>query len=145
MKYTSWIPREGFTQPACSEKVCSVPTAIFFFLLLCSHCGFASVGWPADVRHVGHLSHRRLGSTAHTILESLVSLSSLVGSVLLRVLLVLVLALGFLFTIEDHEFLTEMLVLHAQFLADLNKTAQAVNVVLVFFVNLFVDLEGLVE
>lgn len=54
-------------------------------------------------------------------------------------------ALGLLLTIEDHQLLREVLILHAQLLADLNQPTETVNVVWVFSMNVLVDLESLIE
>ena len=75
----------------------------------------------------------------------LLHLLLLLHLVSLRILLVLELAASFIFSVEHHEFLSVLLVLHAKLLPDLHKAAQAVNIVLVLVINLLVDLEGLIE
>lgn len=70
---------------------------------------------------------------------------SATSSVHVLILGVLVLPLGFFFTVKHHEFLTELLVLHAEILSNLDETTEAVHVVRVFFINFFVDSESFVE
>ena len=53
--------------------------------------------------------------------------------------------LGLLLTVEDHEFFGEVLVLHAQLLPNLHQSTETVYVIRVLLVDIFVDLEGLVE
>ena len=65
--------------------------------------------------------------------------------IVLLILSVLVLPLCFLLTIKHRQLFLELLVFHAKFASDRDKTAQAVNVVLIFFIDLLVHLECLVE
>ena len=54
-------------------------------------------------------------------------------------------AFCFLFTVEDHQLFGEVLVLHTELLTDLDETTEAVDVIRVLSMNVFIDLEGLVE
>ena len=65
--------------------------------------------------------------------------------IVLLVLGVLVLPLGFFFTVKHSKTLLELVELHAELATDGDKATEAVDVVLVFFVDLLVDLECLVE
>ena len=67
-------------------------------------------------------------------------LSAHLASIVLLVLSVFILALGLFLTIEHGELLLELVVLHAKFTTDRHQTTQAVNIVLVLLVNLFIDL-----
>lgn len=67
------------------------------------------------------------------------------ASIVLLVLGVFVLALRFLLTVEHGKLFLELVVLHTKLATDGNETAQAVNVILVLLVDLFVDLKGLIE
>ena len=110
-------------------------------MLLLLGCHAALRLWAWNVGHIWHLSDWALGATtAHIVVEASATLE-----VALWVLCVLVLTLGFFITIESHQLLTEVRVLHSKLLADLNEASQAVNIILVLLVDLFVDLESLVE
>lgn len=63
----------------------------------------------------------------------------------LGILLVLVLATSFFFSVQDHKFLSELLVLHTELFSDLNEASEAIDVIRVLLVNVLVDLEGLIE
>lgn len=54
-------------------------------------------------------------------------------------------SLGFFFSVEHHQLLTELLVRHTEFLSDLNKTSKTIDVVRVIIVDLFVNLKCLVK
>lgn len=93
--------------------------------------------------HVWHI-RGLLGSTSTHVLVLLLLLLLLL-LVGLRVLLVLVLAASFFLTVEHHQLLGILLVLHAKLLTDLDKTTQTVNVVRVLLIDLLVNLKGFVE
>ena len=66
-------------------------------------------------------------------------------SIVLLVLRVLVLAFRFFLTVQQRQLLLKLVELHAELTADGDEAAEAVYVVLMLLVNLFVDLERLVE
>lgn len=122
------------------EKGSRVPDVFLFLLgLLATHAALVCLGsW--QVIHVGHLAY--LGNWCGAYEALLLSTHPLV---VLLILSILVLALGFFFTIEHGQFLLERVVLHAEFTADRHQTTQAINVVLVFLVDFFIDFKSLVE
>jgi hypothetical protein len=87
-----------------------------------------------DIRKVRHLTNRSLRSAAHIAV-----------AVVLLVLSVFILTLRLLFSIHNHQLLTELSVFHAELLSDLDETSEAVDVVLVVLVDVFVHLEGFVK
>jgi hypothetical protein len=54
-------------------------------------------------------------------------------------------ALGFLLTFPNHEFFSEMLILHTQFLAYLHQPTQAINVVRRLLMNIFIYFKCFIE
>lgn len=54
-------------------------------------------------------------------------------------------SLGFFFSVEYHQFFTELLVRHTKLLSDLNKTSEAIDVVRVIVVDLFVNLKCFIK
>ena len=115
------------------------PATVFFFLALGCSLHSTLIRRSRDVAHVGHF--RDLGSrcSAHELLVSWLSL------VVLLVLSILVLSLGLFLTIKHGKLLLELVILHAELTSDGHKTSEAINVILVFFIDLLVDLQSLVK
>ena len=65
--------------------------------------------------------------------------------VVLLVLSILVLSLSLLFTIKHRKLLLELVVFHTKLTSDGNESAQAIDVILILFVDLLVHLQSLVE
>ena len=55
-------------------------------------------------------------------------------------MLVLELAASFLLSVQDHQLLCKLLVLHSEFLPDLDEASEAVDIVRVLLVNILIDL-----
>jgi len=101
-----------------------------------------------DVIHVGHLWLERICVIVIPKALTLVSASTiLVASILLLTAIITSLhhALGLFLSVEDHELLAELLVRHAKLLTDLNKASEAIDVVVVFIMDLLVNFESIVE
>jgi len=63
----------------------------------------------------------------------------------LRVLVVLLQAHVLLISIQHHQLLSKLLVLHAQLLPDLNQASQTVNIVRVLLIDILIDLQSLIK
>lgn len=79
------------------------------------------------------------------VLLLLLQILLLLHLVSLWVLLVLVLATGLVFSIQDHKLLGKLLVLHAQLLTNLNKSAQTVDIIRVLLVDILIHFKCFVE
>lgn len=65
--------------------------------------------------------------------------------IVLLILCIFILALGFFFTIKHGKAFLEVIELHAKLTTYGHKSTKTVNIVLVFFVDLFVDFQGFVK
>lgn len=63
----------------------------------------------------------------------------------LRILLVLKLPSRFILSVQNHQLLSELLILHAELLPDLDEASQAINILGILIINVLVDFQGLVE
>ncbi len=123
------------------EKGSRIPNVLFLLLGRCvsSHTTLISLGsW--QVIHVGHVTYLGDRCRAHEAL-----LPTTHSLIVLLVLGVLVLTLGLLFTVKHGKLLLEGVVLHAELATDRDKTAQTVDVVLVFLVDLLIHLKSFIE
>ena len=123
------------------KKSSSVPDIILLLWdSLSSHAALVNLRtW--QVVHIRHFTDLGHWSCANKALR----LSAHLAGIILLVLGVFILALGFFLTIKHGQLLLELVVLHAKFTSDRHKTTQAVNIVLILLVNLFIDFEGLIE
>ena len=124
-----------------SEEIIGVPGFLCFLSTrsLSNHATLVGVGVRqiVHIRHLTDLSH--WGSADEALL-----LTSCARIVLL-VLGILVLPLGFLFTVKHGEALLELVKLHTELATDGDKTTEAIDVVLVLLINFLVHLERLIE
>ena len=111
------------------ESTCISPATVFFFLLS-SRC-FLAVVHGLEVIHVGHVrsfghaGHVDIGAThfwelSGTHLRPSTGATSRLTSIHLLILSVFILSFGFFLTVKHHELLTELLVLHAEILSNLD-------------------------
>ena len=114
------------------------PAAVLVVLLLFGGGG-ALVLRRFDPPHVGHI-RSRLGDVLLLLLHLHLLLLER-----LRVLLVLKLPARLLLTVQNHQLLSELLVLQTQLLAHLDQPAEAVDVVRVLIVDVLVDLQRLIQ
>ena len=122
------------------EEGGSVPNFLFF--IACSRPTHAAlVGLrPGQIVHIWHLA-----DLCHRCCSNEALLLAAHACIVLLVLGVLILPLGLLLAIEHGKALLELVKLHAELATNRHKAAKAVDVVLVLFVDLLVNLEGLVE
>ena len=101
-----------------------------------------------EIVHVWHLWLEVVGAviiTKSLALASWVATTTILVLSLASELLAVLDALCFFLSIKDHELLTELLVWHSEFLSDLNKASEAINIVMVFTVDVFIHLQRIIK
>jgi len=122
------------------------PSFILVVVLLgCSSSHFSCLCWWGNTRHIWHIVLCK-HSLVLVLLGHIGSIPCHVSSILLLLTITRVHhSLGLFFSVKNHELFTELLIWHSEFFSDLDKTSQAIDVVRVLSMDVFINFQGFVK